>query len=81
MNKEIGKEIGIEEATRIAQKARRVFVDGFAKMGHPLTPGSINAVGQVITEEQFKEMCDEIDRAGLQAILGRDDISLQTKVN
>ncbi len=70
----MNKEAGIGEATMIAQEARQAVLNTLAKMGHPLTPGSINAVGQVITEEQFKKMCDEIDHAGMQAILGGGNI-------
>lgn len=71
--------MGIEVATRIAQKARQAFLDAAAKTGHPLTPGTIGADGHVTTEEEFKEMCDAIDHAGLQAILGKDNTSLQEK--
>lgn len=74
----MNKEIEFVEATRIAQEARWAVLDTLAKiMGRPLTPGSIGADGHVITEEEFKEMCDAIDRAGLHAILGENNSSLQ----
>lgn len=70
------KERDIVEATEIAQKARRALLDSFAKMGHPLTPGSVGVDGHVITDEEYMKMTKEIDAIGLQAILGKENVSL-----
>lgn len=63
----MSKEIRVEGDRAIIQAARQGILNVFAERGHPLTPGNKNADGQVITEELFKQVCDEIDEA-LQAI-------------